>query len=65
MAFGARIFCTTSAEVMPSKEKEAVHLVNIFVQDISNYGVNIAKVNEVLASKVKLFLVVFFQSMLL
>jgi hypothetical protein len=50
---------------MPSKEKEAVHLVNIFVQDISNYGVNIAKVNEVLASKVKLFLVVFFQSMLL
>jgi hypothetical protein len=46
-------------------EKDTIHLVNVFVQDVSNYGVNIAEVNEVLASEVKLLLVMFFQSMLL
>ena len=54
-----------SVESLSLTKKDAIHLVNVFVQDVSNYGVNITKVNEVLASQVKLLLVMFFQSMLL
>lgn len=39
-----------------------MHLANVLVQNIGDYGVNVANVDEMLACKVELLLVVFFQS---
>ena len=43
-----------------SKHEKPVHLVDIFVQNIRYYGINIADVDEVLARHIHLFLVMFF-----
>lgn len=52
---------TESAKV-PRPWKAKMHLVDVLVQNISHYGVNVTNIDEMLASKVELFLVVFFQS---